>query len=280
MRFKPDKWIFNIGYNKNIDKMSMPEQLFGLDRYYLSIANDGFSITHKYDYNFNLWMDCVDNNLFNSKWNKDVLWGFSFNKNFYKYNFFRNIRLYADVLYTNHSSIPNKQLDFAKNLQCGMYGITLNILHYHPYYWYGYQETPETKPKDHEFRLTSIFYELKYAQSHFFDNQTGFDHTSGNGIMNRIVLNTKHNILFDLGHFYARNYVSAYSDDIFNCLKVDNAEISVVYFGAQYSIRIGSYLGMFTCQMGFHARAYQDIINDKFSYSAGMNILLIPHFRI
>ena len=271
-----NNWYFNFGYNKNIDKKSMPEQLFSLEHYFLSKANDGFSIYHSSICQFFVWMDCVDNNLFNQKWNKDVLWGLSFNKNFYSYNFWRNIRLYADVLYTNHSYIPNDKLGFAKNLQSGMYGITFNILHYHPIYLFGYLETPDTKPKDHEFRVNSIFYELKYAQSHFFDDNTGFDNTSGNGIMNRIVFNTKNNFLFDLGYFYAKDYVSTYSDAIYNCFEVDNSEISVISFGAQYSLTIGSYYSAFNFKMGIHTRFYKDILNDRFTYSAGINLIFIP----
>lgn len=103
----------------------------------------------------------------------------------------------------------------------------------------------------YEKKLTRIFYELKYAQSHFFDNETGFDNTSGNGILNRIVFNTKNNILFDLGLFYAKNYVSAYSDNIYNSFESDNAELSVVSFGTQYSIRIGSYMGILLVKWDF-----------------------------
>ena len=278
-RIQPKKWIFNFGYNKNIEKKSMPEQLFSLEHYFMSKVNDGFSISHTYNYQFNLWMDFVDNNLFNQKWNKEVLWGLNFNKNFYSYNFWRNIRLYADVLYTNHSYIPNYKLGFAKNLQSGMYGITFSILHYPPYYWYGYTETPDTKPKDCEFRVNSIFYELKYAQSHFFDDNTGFDNTSGNGIMNRIVFNTKNNFLFDLGHFYAKDYVSAYSDDIYNCFEVVGSEMSVVSFGAQYSMKTCPYYSAFNFQMGIHTRFYKDILNDRFTYSAGINLIFIPKIR-
>ena len=262
---------FNIGYTKAIEHQEeMPDQLYGLDHYYFSEVNDGFSITYNNGFKSSIWLNCIDNNIFNTKWNKDALWGLNMFKVVNADNFMRNIRFYADVLVANHSYVADQNQNFVHNLESGMYGVVFNILNYRPKMVY---LSPSSK------KQITINYEIKYAQSHFFDKDAILDHKSGNGILNTLKLKFAQNVIMDIGHFYAKNYASTYSNQVYNCFATDTPEISVFSLGASYQKWFGKYYGNFYCGLSAHARLFQDFINHKFSYIASANLVLIPAIR-
>lgn len=271
-------WNIKAGYLKAIEKQDMPEQLYGLHHYYCSEINDGVSVTFTKNNYFDksvFWVDCIDNNIFNNKWNKDMLFGLNLNKNFRRLPM-RFIRLYADILFTNHSYISDKNTLFARNLESGFYGIGFNILNYQPVYVESYRSSEPPVTKLDPDKWTSIYYEIKYAQSHFFDKDAILNHKSGNGILNNLNIMVKRSMLINIGHFYAKNYVSTYSNQIFNCYTTDKPKLSVFSLGISYQ---KWFYGNFYLGISAHARFYQDIINNHFSYSVGANILLIPTIR-
>ncbi len=262
-------WNFNLGYTKAIEHQEeMPDQLYGLDHYYFSEVNDGFSITCNNFYSkSSIWLDCIDNNIFNKKWNKDALWGLNL------FKVMRNIRFYADVLVANHSYVADQNQNFVHNLESGMYGVVFNILNYRPVMVSFSQSSKKT---------ITINYEIKYAQSHFFDKDAILDHKSGNGILNTLRIKFPQNVIMDIGHFYAKNYASTYSNQVYNCFATDTPEISVFSLGASYQKWFrkqkwyGNYYGNFYCGLSAHARLFQDFINRQFSYIASVNLVLIP----
>lgn len=277
-RLQYQTYSFNskIGYNKAIERqerLEMTDQLYGLDHYFFSEVNDGFSIRCNKFLTSSIWLDCIDNNIFDNKWNKDALWGLNLSKLVYKDNFWRNIRFYADVLVANHSYIADNNQNFVHNLESGMYGVVVNILNYPTSIEWCSDESfgPE--------KLTTIFYEIKYAQSHFFDNDAILDHKSGNGILNKLRMKFAQNFYLDMGHFYAKNYASTYSNQVYNCFATDKPEISVFSLGASYQKWFGKYYGNFYCGLSAHARLFQDFINHQFSYIASVNLVLIPSIR-
>ena len=254
-------WNFNLGYTKAIEHQEeMPDQLYGLDHYYFSEVNDGFSITYNNGLKSSIWLDCIDNNIFNKKWNKDALWGLNL------FKAMQNIRFYADVLVANHSYVADQNQNFVHNLESGMYGVVFNILNY--------------RPKMVSLSKTiTINYEIKYAQSHFFDKDAILDHKSGNGILNTLRIKFPQNVIMDIGHFYAKNYASTYSNQVYNCYATAKPEISVLSLGASYQKWTGKYHGNFYCGLSAHARLFQDFINHQFSYIASVNLVLIPSIR-
>ncbi len=269
------RWKIRLGYNKTTEREDMPEQLYSYDYYYFPEANDGFSVTFNNRFTSSLWLDCVDNNLFNTKWNKDVLLGLNLKKLFYTYGFWSRIRLYADILYTNHSHILDENGVFAKNLESGFFGLGFNILNFSPIIQWGQTERfgQETQNNLNLNKMTFIYYEIKYAQSHFFDNNAKLDHKSGNGIYNSLKIKTL-GVVLDFAHFYAKNYASTYSNQIYNCFASRNTKISVCSVGASANY-IKSFRN-FRCGLSAHASIYKDVINDDFSYSLGANVILIP----
>ena len=272
-RLQYQTYSFNskIGYNKAIERqerLEMPDQLYGLDHYYFSEVNDGFSITYNNIFKSSIWLDCIDNNIFDNKWNKDALWGWNLSKTIRADNFLRNMRFYADVLVANHSYVADNNQKFVHNLESGMYGIVFDILHYRPV-------INTLAPK----KLTTIIYEIKYAQSHFFDNDAILDHKSGNGILNNLRMKFAQNFYLDMGHFYAKNYASTYSNQVYNCYATAKPEISVLSLGASYQKWTGKYHGNFYCGLSAYARIYQDFINSQFSYTVGANLVLVPAIR-
>ena len=259
------QWNFNIGYTKAIEHQEeMPDQLYGLDHYYFSEVNDGFSITYNNGLKSSIWLDCIDNNIFNKKWNKDALWGLNL------FKAMQNIRFYADVLVANHSYVADQNQNFVHNLESGMYGVVFNILNYRPKMVY---LSPSSK------KQITINYEIKYAQSHFFDKDAILDHKSGNGILNTLKLKFAQNVIMDIGHFYAKNYASTYSNQVYNCYATAKPEISVLSLGASYQKWFGKYYGNFYGGLSAHARLFQDFINHNFSYIASVNLVLIPSIR-
>ncbi|MBP5367806.1 MAG: carboxypeptidase-like regulatory domain-containing protein [Bacteroidales bacterium] len=274
-RMKVDtySWDFNIGYTKAIEhQVEMPDQLYGLDHFYFSEVNDGFSITYNNGLKSSIWLDCIDNNIFNKKWNKDALWGLNMFKVVNADNFMQNIRFYADVLVANHSYIADQNQNFVHNLESGMYGVVFNILNYAPVIYYN-------NLSDAPYNSMTINYEIKYAQSHFFDKDAILDHKSGNGILNTLRIKFPQNVIMDIGHFYAKNYASTYSNQVYNCFATDKPEISVFSLGASYQKWFGNYYSNFYCGLSAHARIFQDFINHKFSYIASANLVLIPAIR-
>ncbi len=266
-------WNFNIGYTKAIEHQEeMPDQLYGLDHYYFSEVNDGFSITYNNGFKSSIWLNCIDNNIFNTKWNKDALWGLNMFKVVNADNFMQNIRFYADVLVANHSYVADHNKNFVYNLESGMYGVVFNILNYAPVIYYN-------NLSDAPYNSMTINYEIKYAQSHFFDKDAAIDHKSGNGILNTLRLKFAQNVIMDIGHFYAKNYASTYSNQVYNCFATDTPEISVFSLGASYQKWFGKYYGNFYCGLSAHARLFQDFINRQFSYIASVNLVLIPAIR-
>lgn len=250
-------FTFIVGYNKATKKeLSMAEPLYNCDHYYFSEVNDGFTI--KYDSwrrtSIVLWLDCVGNNLFNNKWNKDILCGVNISKKFNYNHPLRNLTPEVDILFTNHSYLSYNSNSYAKNLESGMFGIKIDI------------------PRAH------LSYTIKYAQSHFFDTDAQLNNKSGNGIFNQLQYNKSGKFDCDFNHFYAKDYISTYSNFIYNCFMYDSHKISVFSLGASYQSK--KRFNNFETSVSIHARAYQDIINNQFSYSVGMNILLIPHFDI
>ncbi len=267
-------WNFNLGYTKAIEHQEeMPDQLYGLDHYYFSEVNDGFSITCNNFYSkSSIWLNCIDNNIFNKKWNKDALWGLNMFKVVNADNFMQNIRFYADVLVANHSYVADHNKNFVYNLESGMYGVVFNILNYAPVIYYN-------NLSDAPYNSMTINYEIKYAQSHFFDKDAILDHKSGNGILNTLRIKFPQNVIMDIGHFYAKNYASTYSNQVYNCFATDTPEISVFSLGASYQKWFGKYYGNFYCGLSAHARLFQDFINHQFSYIASVNLVLIPAIR-
>ena len=265
-------WNFNLGYTKAIEQQEeMPDQLYRLDHSYFSEVNDGFSITYYNFYSKNsIWLNCIDNNIFNKKWNKDALWGLNMYKVVNADNFMQNIRFYADVLIANHSYVADQNQNYVHNLESGMYGVVFNILNYRPKMVY---LSPSSK------KQITINYEIKYAQSHFFDKDAILDHKSGNGILNTLKLKFAQNVIMDIGHFYAKNYASTYSNQVYNCFATDTPEISVFSLGASYQKWFGKYYGNFYCGLSAHARLFQDFINRQFSYIASVNLVLVPSIR-
>ncbi len=267
------QWNFNIGYTKAIEhQVEMPDQLYGLDHSYFSEVNDGFSITYNNGLKSSIWLDCIDNNIFNKKWNKDALWGLNL------FKAMQNIRFYADVLVANHSYVTDHNQNYVHNLESGMYGVVFNILNYAPVIYYN-NIVPVS---DAHHKSITINYEIKYAQSHFFDKDAILDHKSGNGILNTLKLKFAQNVIMDIGHFYAKNYASTYSNQVYNCFATDKPEISVFSLGASYQKWFGkqkwfgNYYGNFYCGLSAHARLFQDFINHQFSYIASLNLVLIP----
>lgn len=258
------QWNFNIGYTKAIEHQEeMPDQLYGLDHYYFSEVNDGFSITYNNGLKSSIWLDCIDNNIFNTKWNKDALWGLNL------FKAMQNIRFYADVLVANHSYVTDHNQNFVHNLESGMYGVVFNILNYAPVIYYN-------NLSDAPYNSMTINYEIKYAQSHFFDKDAILDHKSGNGILNTLRIKFPQNVIMDIGHFYAKNYASTYSNQVYNCFATDTPEISVFSLGASYQKWFGKYYGNFYCGLSAYARLFQDFIKRQFSYIASINLVLIP----
>lgn len=250
-------FTFIVGYNKATKKeLSMAEPLYNCDHYYFSEVNDGFTI--KYDSwrrtSIVLWLDCVGNNIFNNKWNKDILCSVNISKKFNYNHPLRNLTPEVDILFTNQSYLSYNSNSYAKNLESGMFGIKIDI------------------PRAH------LSYTIKYAQSHFFDTDAQLNNKSGNGIFNQLQYNKSGKFDCDFNHFYAKDYISTYSNFIYNCFNYDSNKISVLSLGASYQCK--KRFSNIETSVSIHARAYQDIINDKFSYSVGMNILLIPHFDI
>lgn len=257
-------WNFNIGYTKAIEhQVEMPDQLYGLDHSYFSEVNDGFSITYNNGLKSSIWLDCIDNNIFNKKWNKDALWGLNL------FKAMQNIRFYADVLVANHSYVTDHNQNYVHNLESGMYGVVFNILNYAPVIYYN-------NLSDAPYNSMTINYEIKYAQSHFFDKDAILDHKSGNGILNTLRIKFPQNVIMDIGHFYAKNYASTYSNQVYNCFATDKPEISVFSLGASYQKWFGKYYGNFYCGLSAHVRLFQDFINRQFSYIASVNLVLIP----
>ena len=272
--YTPEHWTIRLGYNKTTEREDMPEQLYSYDYYYFPEANDGFSVTfNNRRFTSSLWLDCVDNNLFNTKWNKDVLLGLNLKKLFYTFDFWSRIRLYADILYTNHSHILDENLVFAKNLESGFFGLGFNILNFSPLIEWSQSERFGQEPQNYLKKKTFIYYEIKYAQSHFFDNNAQLDHKSGNGIYNSLKIKAL-GVALDFAHFYAKNYASTYSNQIYNCFASRNTKISVCSVGASANY-IKSFRN-FRCGLSAHASIYKDVINDDFSYSLGANVILIP----
>ena len=276
LRYQTYGFDSKIGYNKAIERqerLEMTDQLYGLDHYFFSEVNDGFSIRCNKFLKSSIWLDCIDNNIFDNKWNKDALWGLNLSKLVYTDNFWRNIRFYADVLVANHSYVADNNQNFVHNLESGMYGVVVNILNYPTTIEWCSDESfgPE--------KLTTIFYEIKYAQSHFFDNNATLDHKSGNGILNKLRMKFAQNFYLDMGHFYAKNYASTYSNQVYNCYATAKSEISVLSLGASYQKWTGKYHGNFYCGLSAYARIYQDFINSQFSYTVGANLVLIPAIR-
>ena len=264
------QWNFNLGYTKAIEhEEEMPDQLYGLDHSYFSEVNDGFSITYNNGLKSSIWLDCIDNNIFNKKWNKDALWGLNL------FKAMQNIRFYADVLVANHSYVTDHNQNYMHNLESGMYGVVFNILNYEPVIYYN-NIVPVS---DAHHKSITINYEIKYAQSHFFDKDAILDHKSGNGILNTLKLKFAQNVIMDIGHFYAKNYASTYSNQVYNCFATDTPEISVFSLGASYQKWFGYYYGNFYCGLSAHARLFQDFINRQFSYIASVNLVLIPSIR-
>ena len=262
-------WNFYIGYTKAIElQVEMPDQLYGLDHLYFSEVNDGFSIAYNGYFKSSIWLNCIDNNIFNKKWNKDALWGLNLYKVVDSDNFLKHIRFYADVLVANHSYVADHNQNFVHNLESGMYGFVFNILNFTPVIHTNDASLPN--------KLISINYELKYAQSHFFDNVAALDHKSGNGILNTLRIKYARSLILDIGHFYAKNYASTYSNQVYNCFATDKPEISVFSLGASYQKWFGKYYGNFYCGLSAHARIFRDFINRQFSYTASANLVLIP----
>ena len=172
------------------------------------------------------------------------------------------MRFYADVLVANHSYVADNNQKFVHNLESGMYGIVFDILHYRPV-------INTLAPK----KLTTIIYEIKYAQSHFFDNNAILYHKSGNGILNNLRIKFAQSVILDMGHFYAKNYASTYSNPVYNCYATAKPEISVLSLGASYQKWTGKYHGNFYCGLSAYARIYQDFINSQFSYTVGANLV-------
>ncbi|MBR4625270.1 MAG: carboxypeptidase-like regulatory domain-containing protein [Alphaproteobacteria bacterium] len=268
LKYQTYSFDFKIGYNKAIERQEMPDQLYGLDHYYFSEVNDGFSITYNNIFKSSIWLDCINNNIFDNKWNKDALWGWNLSKTIRADNFLRNMRFYADVLVANHSYVADNNQKFVHNLESGMYGIVFDILHYRPV-------INTLAPK----KLTTIIYEIKYAQSHFFDNNAILYHKSGNGILNNLRIKFAQSVILDMGHFYAKNYASTYSNPVYNCYATAKPEISVLSLGASYQKWTGKYHGNFYCGLSAYARIYQDFINSQFSYTVGANLVLVPAIR-
>ncbi|MBO7463543.1 MAG: hypothetical protein J6T96_13190, partial [Bacteroidales bacterium] len=184
----------------------------------------------------------------------------------------RNIRFYADVLVANHSYVADHNKNFVYNLESGMYGVVFNILNYAPVIYYN-------NLSDAPYNSMTINYEIKYAQSHFFDKDAILDHKSGNGILNTLRIKFPQNVIMDIGHFYAKNYASTYSNQVYNCFATDKPEISVFSLGASYQKWFGKYYGIFYGGLSAHARLFQDFINHQFSYIASVNLVLIPSIR-